>query len=99
MKKIRRNKMSENEIVIEQPEQSQEQIPEKTPEEIYVEMFKFASECKYDGTLVFKWVLENVKTVERQMVIWGTYVSEITRYNTTVKVIREDQLKLLKILE
>lgn len=89
--------MSENEIVIE--EQPQEQIPEKTSGEVYAEMFNFAKECGYDGNLVFNWILVNIRTVEEKMTMWGSYVSEITRYNTTVKVKEEDQLKLLKILE
>lgn len=94
--------MTENEIVIENEiieEQQQEQIPEKTSGEVYAEMFDFAKECEYDENLVFNWILVNIKTVEEKMTMWGSYVSEITRYNTTVKVKEEDQLKLLKILE
>ena len=91
--------MLENEVVTEESKIAEEQTPEKTSEEIYTEMFKFAEESKYDGNVVFEWILANAKTVEEKMTMWGSYVSEITRYNTTIKVKSEDQLKLLKILE
>lgn len=91
--------MSENETVIEENKIVEEQIPEKTDDEIYTEMFKFAKENKYETKVVFDWVLTNLKTDARKMSFWGMYVAELTRYNTTVQVKGEDQLKLLKILE
>jgi hypothetical protein len=89
----------ENKVVEEKTETVEEQIQEKTAEEIYTEMFNFAKECEYDGNLVFNWVVVNVEQVEEKMRIWGAYVSEITKYNTTIQVKNEDRAKLLKILE
>jgi hypothetical protein len=89
----------ENKVVEEKTETVEEQIQEKTAEEIYTEMFNFAKECEYDGNLVFNWVVVNVEQVEEKMRIWGVYVSEITKYNTTIQVKNEDRAKLLKILE
>ncbi len=85
------------EQIVETPEE--EQIPEKTVEQFYEEMFDFAKENQYDGGAVYDWILTNARTVREKMNMWGTYVSEITRYNTTIKIKEEDQLKLLKILE